>query len=354
VGINYPDNIDTFAVPSLPEETSLSSSGLGNTRNHTELHDDINKAVVALETNAARKIHDHSGDTTDTSKGAKLSWANTHQTASASTTLTAAQALADTDDSPLAIHHTLGTGANQAAAGNHTHTFPQDYQIVSSVSAVPSPTPGKMVFETSTNMVKVWATYGGATGWNIVFGSPPIIPVINNNTYTTIVENPPVPQPAAICRLRQGIKQQLVHTGTILEWHEETEDPYNFFNPAASLTSIIIRQAGLYQIDCAVQWDAQLVPDVGKAVLCVNGKESAIRVQQTMKGNLQVPGFSQTLALSGKVRFAKDDVLTVKCSFDAPNNIIGAIFSFVEQIADAVINQNSKVQSRIDIVNVGA
>ena len=29
---------------------------------------------------------------------------------------------ADTDSSPTALHHTLGTGANQAAAGNHTHT----------------------------------------------------------------------------------------------------------------------------------------------------------------------------------------------------------------------------------------
>jgi hypothetical protein len=30
-------------------------------------------------------------------------------------------ASADTDSSPTALHHTLGTGANQAAAGNHTH-----------------------------------------------------------------------------------------------------------------------------------------------------------------------------------------------------------------------------------------
>lgn len=30
-------------------------------------------------------------------------------------------ASADTDTAPTAIHHTLGTGANQAAAGNHTH-----------------------------------------------------------------------------------------------------------------------------------------------------------------------------------------------------------------------------------------
>lgn len=28
---------------------------------------------------------------------------------------------ADTDGSPKAVHHTLGPGANQSAAGNHTH-----------------------------------------------------------------------------------------------------------------------------------------------------------------------------------------------------------------------------------------
>lgn len=32
-------------------------------------------------------------------------------------------ASADTDSAPTAIHHTLGAGANQAAAGNHTHTL---------------------------------------------------------------------------------------------------------------------------------------------------------------------------------------------------------------------------------------
>ncbi|HEX7963006.1 MAG TPA: hypothetical protein VF466_00285 [Candidatus Saccharimonadales bacterium] len=32
-------------------------------------------------------------------------------------------ASADTDSAPTAIHHTLGAGANQAAAGNHTHAL---------------------------------------------------------------------------------------------------------------------------------------------------------------------------------------------------------------------------------------
>lgn len=47
--------------------------------------------------------HDHDGSPTQ-----KLAQANTHESA-------------DTDSGTTALHHTLGTGANQAAAGNHTH-----------------------------------------------------------------------------------------------------------------------------------------------------------------------------------------------------------------------------------------
>jgi hypothetical protein len=47
--------------------------------------------------------HDHDGAPTQ-----QLAQANTHQSP-------------DTDSGPTALHHTLGTGANQAAAGNHSH-----------------------------------------------------------------------------------------------------------------------------------------------------------------------------------------------------------------------------------------
>lgn len=46
------------------------------------------------------KNHDHASN--------KLAQSNTHESP-------------DTDTAPTALHHTLGTGANQAAAGNHTH-----------------------------------------------------------------------------------------------------------------------------------------------------------------------------------------------------------------------------------------
>lgn len=55
-------------------------------------------------TNAEFDGHTHDGVDTP-----ELAQVNTHQ-------------LPDTDTATTALHHTLGTGANQAAAGNHSHT----------------------------------------------------------------------------------------------------------------------------------------------------------------------------------------------------------------------------------------
>lgn len=46
-------------------------------------------------------------------------------------------ASADTDNAPTSLHHTLGSGANQAAAGNHTHTLTfslSDFNIAGGLS----------------------------------------------------------------------------------------------------------------------------------------------------------------------------------------------------------------------------
>jgi hypothetical protein len=329
MAINYPAGIDVFSVPSLPEETSLSSAGAGgNTRNHTQLHDDINKAVVALQTHAAQKTHDHSGIDNNI-HGPKLAQANTHQSA-------------DTDSSPTAIHHTLGPGANQAAPGNHTHdqtAIPQNYQICTSTTR-PAPWLGMLIFETDTNQLKIWAkpTTQTSPSWHILFGASAAV----------------APDTAVACRLRQGVKQKLGTGGTIIEWHEELEDTLNYFNPASSLTSIVIRRPGLYQVDCAIQWDPQLVPDEAHAVLCINGVETAVRSQAYMRGNLYTPNFSQTLSLSGKLRFTTDQVLTVKVSYTANNNIVEKVFSFVEAAVDTILGTGSRITSRIDVVYVGS
>lgn len=162
MAINYPSGTDTFPVPTLPEATSLSSAGTG-TRDHTEHHQDLGLAVVALESNAAKKTHDHSGDGTDPSKGVKLLQANTHQTA-------------DTDTDPTGIHHTLGISANQAAAGNHAHDytsasiFNKPLVICTSTTRPPSPLIGELIFETDTNAMRVWTNQTGALANVGIFG----------------------------------------------------------------------------------------------------------------------------------------------------------------------------------------
>ncbi|MEE4238747.1 MAG: hypothetical protein V2I51_18655 [Anderseniella sp.] len=59
--------------------------------------------------------HDHASN--------KLSQANTHESA-------------DTDTATTALHHTIGTGANQAAAGNHTHAQLHDAVTVADSTTV--------------------------------------------------------------------------------------------------------------------------------------------------------------------------------------------------------------------------
>src|SRR6478736_9110777 len=104
MGITYPAGVDTFPVPSLPETTSLSSAGTAN-RAHTDHHRDLGLGLNAVMANAALKTHAHTG-----SDGTpKLAQSTTHESPDTDTT--------------SGIHHTLGTGANQAARGNHLHDY---------------------------------------------------------------------------------------------------------------------------------------------------------------------------------------------------------------------------------------
>jgi hypothetical protein len=154
VGINYPGTppgtgFDDFSVPSEPEGTPLSEAGTSN-RNHPELHEDINSAVEALQHWAALRSHDHSG-ADDIRHGPKLPQASTHENA-------------DTDSGPTAIHHTIGTGPGQVAAGNHTHaapTLPQaPYVICTSTTRPPNPWVGMQIYETDLKCVRIWDSFG--------------------------------------------------------------------------------------------------------------------------------------------------------------------------------------------------
>lgn len=149
----YPGNLDSFSVPAEPESTSLSSAGSG-TRDHPEWHDDAGTAIMALQANAAVKEHDHSGDGSDRKKGAKLTQANTHQSP-------------DTDVAANSLHHTLGTGATQAAAGNHAHDynggtiFNKPFFLCQSNNRPVNPALGTMIYEQDTNRVYAWAQFAG-------------------------------------------------------------------------------------------------------------------------------------------------------------------------------------------------
>lgn len=526
----YPDAFDDFGVPSLPEETPLSSAG-DSTRNHTELLRDLGDAAEALEHNAALKVHDHSGDDDDIAKGAKLAQANTHESA-------------DTDSGASALHHTLGTGANQAAAGNHNHDYNTLLNVpwirCTSSTRPGSPYPGLMIYETDTDRVRVWGSFAqnqisagldsledftqapnalnlGTSEWEQFYTSGDLthglmaVPngteaswidqsgttnrciarrinpadmttetddqVIIWHTGATVIENDPFYfQPASndaffrmstdrnnywrivvsydrvVCyytttgpggevklgeqsvntniantewrgelkdrtltlyrfgqqvaqfkdlasasskgaafrgwgigmmagdrgsgqttpanlvdvrildldyytsvyrwtvlpvanvpnvRIRQSANQKIVSTGSLIEWNEELEDQFGFFNAASSKTDIIMKEPGLYQIDAAVQWNPSVVPDTAMVVLCINGVETTVRKQGFMRGQGFNPGFSQTLDVSGKLRFGANDVLTVKARFVSSGSLLDLIFSFFDS--------GTKINSRLDL-----
>jgi len=317
VGIKYPGTppgtaFDTdFGVPSEPEATPLSESGT-STRDHPQLHEDINLAVMALEQNATLASHDHSGDPTHVGMGGKLAQANTHQNA-------------DTDSAPSALHHTIGPGANQAAAGNHTHAATAlpaaPFVSCTSLSRPATPFLGMLIFETDTNFLRAWCTSGGVTSWHIV----------------------PVTVP--ICRLAANVDQALTQGGTIINFQSVLEDN-NHFTTSGNLTDVTIHDAGLYHIDAAVQWNTNQIPDSCWIVLTVNGYETHLRDQKFQRGETFTPGFSQTIHLSGKWRFAAGDVLRVKVDFLASTGILGSIFLFFEQLVGQ--QPHSQITSRME------
>ena len=147
-----------------------------------------------------------------------------------------------------------------------------------------------------------------------------------------------------VTRLRQQKAQKLSSLGTFLEWTEELEDSFFYWDSRAP-SQLLIREPGLYRIDLTLQWDANIVPDIGYVVLCQNGVETTLRDQKYMRGGPFTPSFSQTLSLSGTVRFAENDLIQAKARFSAPSNIIEQIFSYFDA--------SSRVMSRLDLVYDG-
>lgn len=121
----YPASNDSFKAPDNPNTVVTASAG-DSTRNHAQSHQDMGDAIVAVETWAALYTHTHSN--TGARATPQLTQSNTHQSP-------------DTDNALSSLHHTVGTSATQAAAGNHLHTgtyFPNYTPYFSRASFDPS------------------------------------------------------------------------------------------------------------------------------------------------------------------------------------------------------------------------
>lgn len=148
-----------------------------------------------------------------------------------------------------------------------------------------------------------------------------------------------------VVRLRQSKNQKLINSGTVIEFSEELEDSFGFFDKNTSQTNVVVREPGLYRIEAALQWDPQYVPDVAHAVVMLNSQETTIRDSKFMRGNVFQPGFSQTLSLSAPLRLAEGDVINLKAKYTASGGLLSQIFSFFDS--------SSKVNSRLDLTYIG-
>ncbi|ASZ74690.1 hypothetical protein KHO57_gp214 [Mycobacterium phage Phabba] len=148
-----------------------------------------------------------------------------------------------------------------------------------------------------------------------------------------------------VTRLRQSKTQKLYSTGTILEFAEELEDNFGYFDKNVNQSNITIKEPGMYRVEAALQWDPQFAPDQAHVVVLVNGVETTVRDSKFIRGSGFTPGFSQTLSLAAPIRLAANDVVSIKAFYTAGGSWLDKIFSFWDQ--------NSKVNSRLDLTYTG-
>lgn len=320
MAIAYPGGVDSFTTPSSPETTPLSEAGDG-TRNHTQSIKDQGLAIVALEQNTSQKTHNHDG-ADDTVSGPKLLQANTHETP-------------DTDTAVGSIHHTIdptGASALKAAAANHAHDYMaspskilnRPYLPCTSITRPSSPFVGLLIFETDTHRFRIWDQYpgDGSPAWKLL--PLAFVPIV---------------------RLRQTTTQQIAQAGSVIQFNTQDEDNNDFWDSGAN-TDIVIREAGLYDLDASVAWNSSNVPDTAYIWFTVNGQDTYLRAQMSIRGNTTSPGFAQAVAVSGKLRLAANDVVRVKAGYRSPGGIVGFILSFFDG--------TTKIASRVEIVYLGA
>lgn len=306
---NFPASDDNFIEPSAPETTPLSSAGTGN-KDHYNHHKDLGDSIEAIQANVPLKGHDHSG--TGARATPKLIQANTHESA-------------DTDLGPASIHHTLGTGANQAARGNHTHNAADivgmGWVICTSTTRPGSPVLGMAIYETDRHRAYVWDQF---------FGSSP------RWTLLPIASRP-------ICRLVQGTRQPIQFSGSVIEWRTEEEDTFGMFNAANSMTTITIPEPGLYEVNTSVAWsNNDIFGDWAETIILINGQETFRRNAEFIRGRTILnPGRPQTVEASGKIRFNAGDTLGVKAKHN------GSSFQWTYS------STSDKQDTRIDVVYSG-
>lgn len=302
MGIVYPGGIDSFSTPSASESTPTSEAG-DSSRNHTELHHDINLAVVALETNTAQINHVHSGAA---GQGPKLTQANTHQSV-------------DTDAAPASIHHTLdgttGTSANKAAPANHVHDYNdgtrllnRPYFLCTSLTRPTSPVLGTMIYESDTNRVRVWAQFPGQSTpiWQLLaVGSIPVLRMEAQVNQTV----PPTNR--YTCFFSHIIEDIFAIFGL---FHPPSAPPRNVGN----VSDIIVPETGHYLVNTRFHWHPQFTfHDHSMIELTVNGVDIGRKDWEFIRGFDNTPGFGQTNSIHMLWYFNAGDVLRVHVKHNA-------------------------------------
>ncbi len=159
--------------------------GLGNVDNTS----DANKPV-STATQTALNLKENTANKGAASGYAPLDGSSKVPLANLPLPLTQANshASADTDSSTTALHHTLGAGANQAAAGNHTHTL--TFSLTSFFKT------GVLTTTTGTQRLPIDGTYT-IVGTRLMAGTAPtganlIVDVNKNGTtiYSTQANRP--------------------------------------------------------------------------------------------------------------------------------------------------------------------
>lgn len=145
-----------------------------------------------------------------------------------------------------------------------------------------------------------------------------------------------------VVQYHQAVAQALNHAGSLITWDTVDEDNFAFLNPAVNTTDIHIKESGIYDIDCAIQWDSQHSPDVANVVLLLNGQPTAIRQQQTLKA---AAGFSQTVSFAGRTRFAAGDLVQIQAFYTSSSTLWNLINSYTDA--------PSKTMSRIHLLFLG-